>query len=339
MSRPAQTSLVPETTPYRCGIVVNHEVYLEDAEWLAAYDLDAGEPETALPAVLQWIRAGLARADVSARVGAAPCVAINSNTHHLLQQAWFRDAFVGSLQAVPDWPTVFHIPFNSRELPLQPGFPDTFLAHLELVGQLGASATVIHPPKSPGDVTPALVELFAKPAIRDAILSAKVLVCIENAENKNTFYQNFEHLVKLRQAVVQRVPELAPFLKFCFDTGHYLLYQQRDGGPDTDWSEWAGPFLAETCVVHVQANDGSRDQHLLPLPALPEASSFPTTVDGPKFARNCAHVLAWFREADQVWRASPVPRHLVLEINPVLTGALFTQYWRQWAEILVAGRE
>ncbi len=323
--------------PAWCGIVVNHGVFFENEDWLRVYGLNSLEepdPEIVLPEIFQWVQSAHETAGLKGTPPPEPCLAFNSKSQHLFLQEWFNTIFASTREKFPYFPIIFHVPFTNRELPLGPDFKATLITHLKSCAAMDVSATVIHPPNTDWDSTAQVVDELADPDITRAILETGIPVCIENAQPGGTHFQSLQNLIELRKTLLTRVPELTEQVKFCFDTGHYLLYQQRDGGGHGDWNEWGVQFLEETVVVHVQANAGGRDRHYLPcaevLKCIP-AEAF-AELDKKIFAQNCAQVLYWLREANAIWAGKEKPRYLVYEVRPYFTQADFKNFWKNWAE-------
>ncbi len=190
---------------------------------------------------------------------------------------------------------------------------------------------IIHPPSNREDTTSSFIQQLINEEILTMLEDSEIYICIENAQESGAYFQSLQNLIHLRKNLEHELKKLGKIhlislFKFCFDTGHYLLYQQRDGNDIEEWTQYAKEYLPHVVVFHIHSNDGSADQHLLPYTkADPPVKRLPFRYKD--FFENCHRVMDWLEESDSYWATDE--RFFVLEVNPSFTKEELISFWRR----------
>nr|MDO8117019.1 hypothetical protein [Candidatus Sigynarchaeota archaeon] len=162
---------------------------------------------------------------------------------------------------------IIHISTKKGHLPLEGKYIDVLQDGLESCATINASSLVIHPPEVRHDVTAQLVDLFCSSACVDLLSRTNVTLFIENGLH-GEFFGSLRNLLTLHSLLSDRYGELGvkPVLsrmKFCFDTGHLILWRYNHGGGPhraDEEIETSLPELAKnTGVLHVKACDSGKE--------------------------------------------------------------------------------
>ncbi|HME54870.1 MAG TPA: hypothetical protein VKM55_21880 [Candidatus Lokiarchaeia archaeon] len=215
----------------------------------------------------------------------------------------------------------FHIAFRNEELPLAPGFPETFKYTMDVCKKLKVDACVLHAPMiETNDTTNDWIDLMLRDDIIEAMRENNTILCWENAQDTPARYRLLKNLLEWRECLVERLDrtgntDLASRHLFCFDTGHFILSMQRDGASQDEVDQYLPEFGKLVKVFHIQTNDGTRDHHLLPFVPYSSISSVKTKqdVDPVRFEQNSALALQYLKVCDAV--AEIEGRHVHLEID------------------------
>ncbi|MCP4762758.1 MAG: TIM barrel protein [archaeon] len=234
--------------------------------------------------------------------------------------------------------SLLHFPYSKKYLPLNQYFIPELLNHIKICDSLGCEAIVIHPPeidkKLKKDDKRLLVHQFIKELCSKELIKAikkyNIVICIENTQEKDTHFQSLENLVKMRSKLsnelkIKREVQLLKHFKFCFDTGHYLLFQQRDKNGNSDWIKYSSEFISNTKIFHIHSNDGVSDLHLIPSKNKIKKKNS-DTVDTEQLLKNNETVIDWIQLSHQYWNIENT-RHLILEINPDFTEEEIISFW------------
>ncbi|MHA1734187.1 MAG: TIM barrel protein [Promethearchaeota archaeon] len=318
---------------YSCGMSIYPSIFMEERKWCRVFGVGDGEPSESFPVLFEWLRR--VQLDAGLPVEVKTNIHFGSGMHGLFQHDWFAGPYLeqAALLDFPYVPTA-HIPFSEKYLPHHEGFVPMLVEQLEQGERLGYRCVVIHAPRDPRDTTEQYIDELTGRTVREAIRRSKITLAVENTQDQGKFFRSLGNLVQFRERLGERLSDLGDgdlmqYFQFCFDTGHYLLYQQRDGEGEGDWEDWGEKFICHTAIFHVQANDGTSDQHLLPYTAcdLPASKS---PVDRARFLKNSDQILEWLHWSDGHW-AIP-ERHLVLEVEPWFTRDEVVHFWKVWGE-------
>ena len=215
----------------------------------------------------------------------------------------------------------FHIAFEKEELPLAPRFPDTFKYTMAVCKKWNVNACVMHAPMlETSDTTSDWIDLMLRDDIIEAMRENNTILCWENAQDTEARYRLLKNLLEWRECLVERLErtgnaDLVDRHVFCFDTGHFILSLQRDGASPDEVERYLPEFGKLVKVFHIQTNDGTRDQHLLPFVPYTSISRVQNKqdVDPDRFEQNSALALQYLKICDAV--AEIKDRHVHVEID------------------------
>jgi sugar phosphate isomerase/epimerase len=314
----------------RGDILLQNKMYMEHLEIIEEIELDE-----LFNKLFLWLYKSSHESKNSNNFGT--CIHFSSNCFDLLNLDWFQEAYfdaLGKFNLKHELEVIFHIPFNDEQLPLNKDFIPTLLKQLNLCKKINSNTIVIHAPRTYDDTSQPFIEEMSSEVVRKAMGETDINICIENAQDSGTYFSSLQHLIELREQLVKNYADLgdqhlSKNIQFCFDTGHYLLYQQRDGHEDDEWKQYGNTFLQHVGVFHIHSNDGSMDQHLLPYTKadLPE-SKYP--FDFKYFFENGHQVLKWIKQSHDQWAVQK--RHMVLEIDPYFTNEELKKFWNMLVE-------
>jgi sugar phosphate isomerase/epimerase len=212
----------------------------------------------------------------------------------------------------------FHVNFSHDNLPLATGFVDTFRKTMSLCNSLGVDAVVMHAPLiTTKDTDRDFIEIMTSPRVVDAMNLCKASICWENAQDTIATYRDLGRLVAWRRQLVDRLEQqghrdLARRQLFCFDTGHLLLSLQRDGASATQVTRHLPDFAKHVKVFHIHANDGTKDQHLIPFLDVKKYKL--DAVNERRFKENSQLVTSWVHTCLQQGQIDG--RHVHVESGP-----------------------
>ncbi|NMC04661.1 MAG: hypothetical protein GYA24_05585 [Candidatus Lokiarchaeota archaeon] len=302
------------------GFSIYQRLFLGDRQSLADVGAASDEPEAIFPAVANSLDRIVAELGTKHGVGGVLhfCDIDHLFSQDLIAQPW-RDA-EKAWAARRRYPFLLgsHIPFSHDVLPLAPGFVDNFRQATSMCSDLGVDSLVLHAPLiRTTDTDTSFLDLMTSPPIIDAMASCSAFMCWENAQDTDAYYRDIGRLVAWRQRLVDRLVDMgcrqiADRQLFCFDTGHLLLSLQRDGAGQEQVMTHLPEFARHVKVFHIHANDGTRDQHLIPFLDL-KKHHLPE-VNPARFVANSKLVMSWI---DLVLSHGMIDgRHVHLESGP-----------------------
>lgn len=317
------------------GFWIGDNHFLEKSDYLNAIDLKCFDPETSFSQIYQDF---FQKNQPESLLDLIDFTIHLSNINGVISQPWFFDIFK-SVQSkyASKFSISVHIPFSDFQLPLTDAFIPTLIESLQFCEKIGAGAIVVHPPRTTNDTSDAYIQQLTNSEVLNQLKKYPLFIAIENAQDSGCYFQSMEHLVILRNKLVHKLNELgvsslASCFTFCFDTGHYLLYQQRDGHLTFDWDTWSSSFLSYVSVIHIHANDCSKDQHIIPYLQQPYPEDrYP--FEFKEYFENCHQVLMWLKKLDENW-ASELhgKRYHVLEIYSPYSWKEMANFWTKWAK-------
>ncbi|MEX2683959.1 MAG: hypothetical protein Q6373_020480 [Candidatus Sigynarchaeota archaeon] len=302
------------------GFSIYPRLFLGDRQSLADIEAGGDDPEAIFPAMAATLDKLIAEFGTRHRVGG---VIHFCDIEHLFRQDLIKQPWLDAERAWRPrraYPFVlgFHINFSHENLPLAPGFVDTFQRTMALCKELGVESVVLHAPLiRTGDIDKDFLDLMTSKPIIDAMSSCGAAMCWENAQDTPAYYRDLGRLVAWRQRLVDRYAgmgrkDLAVRQMFCLDTGHLLLSLQRDGAGNDQVSRYLPDFARHVKVYHIHANDGTRDQHLVPFMDVKKYRL--AEVNPERFAANSELVLSWVDTCLALGKADG--RHVHLESGP-----------------------
>ncbi len=302
------------------GFSVFPKLFMGDRQSLADIDAIGDDPEAIFPALATILDKIIGEFSTRYHPGGVIhfCDLEYLFGQDLIAQPW-RDAERAWSRA-RKYPFVlgFHINYAHDNLPLAPGFIDTFKRTMSLCKALDVESVVLHAPLiTTEDIDGKFLDLMASRPIVDAMASCKAIFCWENAQDTPAYYRDIGHLVTWRQRLADRLSEighrdLAMRQQFCFDTGHLLLSLQRDGAGNEQVSRHLPDFARHVKVFHIHANDGTSDQHLVPF--LDVKKYRIPEVDENRFEVNSRLVMSWIEICFANGKVDG--RHVHLESGP-----------------------
>lgn len=314
---------------YFAGYELDSRVFMGDEIWTSLFDIKSFSLETIFSDLFSWIRKTHEAAQIPDYIGAS--FHFKKCNGFLVNQT-FRENYLKAVKtcSIP-YQSLCHIPYRPEQLPTQAEFISTLLGQIESCVILKSKGIIIHPPSSLENTAPLFIQQLTQSKVLEAIEKSKIYICIENAQDSRAYFQSLKNLIQFREELEEKLYELGKehinsFFKFCFDTGHYLLYQQRDGNGTREWEQYAKNYLPHVLVFHIHSNDGSSDQHLLPYTkAEPPIKRMPFYYKA--FFENCHLVMDWLEESDSLW--SVEKRFFVLEVNPSFTKDELISFWHR----------
>lgn len=314
------------------GYEIGKDFFSLDSEWRNFIPHLSTNSHINFSKLFAWVEKIRAKANVPPMIGTAFHF---KNTGDFFNEDRFQKAYIQDLNnSHRNYQNLFHIPIHQRYLPPNTEFLKILLAQLNLCSNFKSSGLIIHPPQGKDDESSIFIELLCNAQILELISKQNITICIENAQESLAFFQSMENLIKFRKQLTVRLTELgysslSQKFKFCFDTGHYLLFQQRDAYGIHDWNQFSQEFLSDVYAVHIHSNDGSQDQHLLPYTiSKPNPDRFPFNYK--LFFENCHIVLNWIETL--VKTQSNTQRYYVLEISPHFTEEELISFWKRVCE-------
>nr|MDO8119642.1 TIM barrel protein [Candidatus Sigynarchaeota archaeon] len=230
----------------------------------------------------------------------------------------------------------YHINFAHENLPIAPGFVNTFKDAMDMCRQLGAKVCVMHAPLMITKDTDAdFAALMACDDVLDAMGSNDTVLCWENAQDTPAPYRFLDALLGWRRRLngVLEQKGRAEFInrhQFCLDTGHLLVSLQRDGAASDQVTKYLPEFAKNVRVFHLHANDGSKDQHLTPLLMCSQDRLGPgkIPIDQGAFLKNSEIVLDWMATCDR--NATLDARHVHLEVDVPTSIASIERFYKRY---------
>nr|MDO8087721.1 hypothetical protein [Candidatus Sigynarchaeum springense] len=302
------------------GFSIYSKLFLGDRQSLADIGSTGDDPEAIFPAMATTIDKIVREFGARHHVGGVVHFCDIEHLFHqdIIKQPWADAERVWSSRRKYPFVLGFHINFSHENLPLAPGFVDTFRRTTALCKDLGVESLVLHAPLvRTWDTDKDFLELMTSEPIVDAMSSCSAAMCWENAQDTQAYYRDIGRLVAWRQRLVDRYAEmgrkdLAKRSLFCLDTGHLLLSLQRDGAGSDQVSRHLLDFAPYIKVYHIHANDGTRDQHLIPFLNVKEYHL--AEVNPERFVANSKLAMSWIDTCLELGKIDG--RHVHLESGP-----------------------
>ncbi len=303
------------------GLELPKALFSKDERWLEALEID---PDRIYPDLAGTLLATTDGVDLPFPSGWTYQIAADLNDTILQDE--FRSPYMHNVTALPTpYKPVVHMPYNADSLALTGGFSRTLEKQFDICSAMNCDCIVIHPPRTIESMDQQCVDEFTRPQIKKLLRDTKITVCIENIDYSGEYYQSLTHLVEMRSKIVKKLEEsgdgdVANYIKFTFDVGHYKIYRHRDmltaEGDDRNnvWADSFEEFLKHTKVFHISSNDGTDDHHMLPF-SPKKSIRVKGKFDGEQFQKNSLELLGWLRIAREMDTDIP-ERFWVLEIEP-----------------------
>jgi len=320
--------LLSKTSPsFFFGYDLDSTLFSKNTPWRNQIGIPDVSLEETFNFFLRWITQLHADAHIPENIG------VNfhfKNMNNLFEHSPVLNAFFSAVDAFSSpFSSICHIPIEKEQLPTKQQFVPTLRAQLQQCETLKSCGLVVHPPETRNDTSDIFICEFTSPEILSVLNHSQIAIYIENAQSSGTYFQDLGHLVRLRTQLLSRLEELnekisPDRIKFCFDTGHYLLFQQRDGNGTLDWEKNSSSFLKDVDVFHIHSNDGTKDQHLLPYTqAQPLEKHLPFNFKD--FFENCHQIVKWLEKS--IAYRTPGNKFYILEINPPFERKELSHFW------------
>lgn len=207
------------------------------------------------------------------------CFHFLARVPRILRNVGFMDDFktvMGEIKSEKNFELGIHSRHGDSEVICSPRFLEAFTEDLEFAVDLGVSALVEHPPIGTDDTKEDAVKILTSPKVI-ALMDAHpgFPLCWENKADylhKRRFFGSLEQMVLFREMLVDRLkkinrPDLIDRHKFCFDTGHLLIWRythEDQAAADEEIETYLPEFAKHLKVYHYQCNDGIKDAHMTP---------------------------------------------------------------------------
>ncbi|UYP48530.1 hypothetical protein NEF87_004815 [Candidatus Lokiarchaeum ossiferum] len=314
---------------YFAGYELDSRVFVGDEAWISIFEIETYSFENIFTDLVLWVKKIHEAAQIPKHIGAS--FHFKKCNGFLVNQT-FRERYLRVIEncKIP-FQSLCHIPYRKDQLPPNSGFIPTLLKQMELCSLSKSKGIILHPPSNIEDTTEQFISQLTDQKVLKVLEDAPLYLCIENAQESGAYFQSLSNLIILRESLEIELKQigkghLISFFKFCFDTGHYLLYQQRDGNGEEEWMNHSEKFLPHVLVFHIHSNDGSSDQHLLPYTkADPPLKRLPFLYKA--FFENCHRIMNWLEESEAEWKTEE--RFFVLEVNPSFTKKELISFWHR----------
>lgn len=169
-----------------------------------------------------------------------------------------------------------HARHKDDELVNTPHFPTVFREDLGLATRFNASSLVEHPPIGTNNSIKETVDILAKDWFCKLLdENPDITIAWENKADyahKRRFFGSLARMVEFREVLSDKLNEvgkgrLLERHKFCFDTGHLLIFRETADNrklAEKEIEEYLPVFASHIKVFHFQANDGIVDGHVTP---------------------------------------------------------------------------
>jgi sugar phosphate isomerase/epimerase len=302
------------------GFSIYPKLFMGDAQSLADIGASGDDPEAIFPAMAATLDKVVAEFDTRHHVGGVVhfCDLEYLFGQDLIAQPWLDSERAWSARRKYPFVLGLHIHFSHDSLPLAPGFVGTFQMTMALCKVLGVESVVLHAPLiRTEDTDNDFLDLMTSKPVIDAMNSCSAALCWENAQDTEAYYRDLGRLVAWRQRLADRLTEmglkdLAARQLFCFDTGHLTLSLQRDGAGDEQVSRHLPDFARYVKVFHIHANDGTKDQHLIPFMDVKKYRL--AEVNKKRFVANSKLAMSWVDTCLGLGKVDG--RHVHLESGP-----------------------
>ncbi|MHA1698853.1 MAG: hypothetical protein ACTSWN_08455 [Promethearchaeota archaeon] len=314
------------------GYSIYSRLFLGDREMLADLGVKGDEPSVIFPTVLESVQKIVDNFSDRMELGATIHFC---GIMYLMENDFMLEPWLSALKQIKmRYPFVLglHINFDHQNLPLAPGFDETFLKAMKLCTALNVDAMVMHAPLiQTGNTDDDFVAAMTKEKILDAMDENKTVLCWENAQDPEARYRFLDNLIHWREKLVEKLDcigrdDLVDRHLFCFDTGHFLLSLQRDHANKDQVEKYLPEFGKHVKVYHIQANDGTSDQHLIPFINF-KAVNCRKEVNHSRFEENSRKVIDYIQACED--NTDLEGRHLHLEVdNPMPISEMIRFYER-----------
>ncbi|MHA1793102.1 MAG: TIM barrel protein [Promethearchaeota archaeon] len=300
------------------GFSIYSRHLLGDAKILKDYNIDGDDPEAVFPALFKDIEEMMNAMQSKKKIGGVIhlCNMTSLFNNDFIIDPWI--SFMNEFKERFPFKLGLHINFDHSNLPLAPGFINTFKETMKLCSRLNIDAIVLHAPLIETDNTDEdWANLMIQEEILNALRDCNASLCWENAQDPSARYRSIEALVNWRKIMIKKLEEtnnndLRDRFQFCFDTGHFLLSLQRDGINEKELTTFLPEFAKHVKVFHIQCNDGTSDQHLIPFMDLNNVD-LEFAVNKSKFLDNSKLIVEMLKTCKK--NAEVKNRHVHLEVD------------------------
>jgi xylose isomerase-like TIM barrel protein len=260
------------------GFNISNGVLLGDTDWFKRLKL--GKPNDFNPyegdflSLLQLPNQVINQSTLKAKMN--PCIHLNRDFYTLINNLELINEFnaansIFQKKHNEKVKIVEHANVLNGNLPLDGKFAEVFTKEMEICHNLGIKYLVIHPPGGLENKAKDFIQLLTSRRIIDRIEGNDVTICIENLTNDDNFGSlayllGFMATLRLRLNNINK-GFLGEKIKFCFDSGHLLLwrYYHPNGVEEADKeiNEYLPRYLYFSAVYHIKSC-GSRKPYFTP---------------------------------------------------------------------------
>jgi len=251
-----------------------------------------------------------------------------ANLNEIFEEKMFLLPYIENFKKLTiHYKPIIHMPFGQDNLPLSGGFIKTLEKQIKICKMINCNCIVSHAPSTQSNINTQWVEELANSKIRRLLRNNRVTICFENIDYKGDYYENLAHLVEWRSELVRKFNELNNHIKFCFDFGHYQIFLQRDKlgnnssqavykNKDHDFlkEDLFEKFIKNTKVFHIDTNDGTNDQHILPF-SNKKSIRVKNEFSRKQFIKNSYQVVEWLKLIKKI-ESDTIERYWILEVEP-----------------------
>jgi hypothetical protein len=167
-----------------------------------------------------------------------------------------------------------HSTFGKQDLVTMGNYPTVLKNDVKLCGLLGGTTIVEHPPGGTDKhIIEKVVDDLTSSAVLEIMQNTPISLSWENMSSSNAVFSELKNLVQLRESVSDKLKQIGKSslidkFQFCLDTGHLLLWRNRNKKgkkyADKQIEEYLPEFAKYIKVFHIHANNGKKDNHIVP---------------------------------------------------------------------------
>ena len=291
------------------------ELMMNNVDWNSSLNLPLDEDDEFIPdkggwdVIFQRLNYMVEESGLKGKMGG--CFHTSSDIPRVLQTTGLDVEFNQSLTAHARenaFEFGMHSTFGKPDLVCQGNFYNVLKKDLELCSILGGTSIVEHSliPTKKGDFhLKHMVDELTSDNIVDLMLKyPKIALCWENLGNPWEQFSSPHRINMLLDALLDKFkemgrPELIKNHLLCLDTGHLLLATNKSRKIKKEIVDSLPEFAKRLKVFHIHANNGKKDNHIIPFSL--EFFDHPTrkNINIKKFLKNSEIVMDWLKICDE----------------------------------------
>lgn len=255
------------------------ELLTGDTKWIKALDLqiqDEFEPIsqnwTQIFSKLSYV---LKENGLNGKIGA--CLHTSSNVPMILHNVGMIDEFLTAKKEFEkNIPFAYgmHSTFGHNDLVTRGNYSEILKKDILLCESMGGTCIVEHPPDdTEQSIIEKVVDELISPPIIDILKNTQIKLAWENMSSHKAVFSELKNLVIFRERLSDKLQEIGALglienHQFCLDTGHLLLWRNRNKKgkkyADRQIEEFLPQFAKNIKAFHIHANNGKNDNHIVP---------------------------------------------------------------------------